>query len=297
MKRTLALGVALVLLAVTPALGATKAPVSHLTLVPLTPSVMTNFSGGDEVAQLLSNSTNIFLLGTVETTTSPLVTATPLGGSDGFLVALDGRGAHSWDLRLGGAGDDVATAGFIDALGNIWIAGASALPTATPSPGLNQIDIWEISPAGLLENTYSKSVADVDIPTSISQKGLNFILAGSSSKPGFPTFVASLTPLGKIGVPKNLTTPVAAAPALFAVSSAAYIWQNFVTTQGIKGVTGIPLHQSTTLLTDSSLKAKTLKSVYSIQGAPLALLYQVGIGVVSLSQSPSTYFLTIIHTK
>ncbi len=51
-----------------------------------------------------------------------------LGGSDGFISALDIHGTHLWNLRLGTAGDDVATAGYIDAQGNIWIAGASAIP-------------------------------------------------------------------------------------------------------------------------------------------------------------------------
>ena len=297
MRRSFLLAFALGLLVANPTFAATKIPTPQLKVIPLSPTVSTNLSAGDEVQQIITAPGNIYLVGTVETTSSSLITSVPLGGSDGFIVALGPSGARLWDLRLGSASDDVATAGYVDASGNIWISGSSAVSTATPAPGLNQLTIWEISSAGVLENTYSKNLSDIDIPTAIAQKGVNLVVTGKSSKPGLPTFTVTVTPGGKISDPKNVATPIAPTSGLLTATSAAYIWQNFVTKQPIAGVTGIPLHHTTTVLIDNSIKTRTLKSVFSIQGAPRVLRYQIGIGIVALTEGSGTFYLTIIHTK
>jgi hypothetical protein len=264
----------------------------------LSPTVTTNFSGGDEVSQLLTQGTSLFLVGTIETSSSPQVSSPALGGSDGFLVALNAQGGRIWDLRLGTSGDDVATAGYVDALGNIWITGSSAVSiNGASSSGLNRLSIWEVSPTGSLLNTFTKDLAEVDIPTAITLKGSNFIIQGASNKSGFPTFALSLSPLGKLGNVKALTLPPAQAPKIFIATSAAYLWQGFVASKVIKGVTGVSLHPATDLLLKLSLKDKSVKGAYSISGSPIAVQYQVGIGVVVLSQGEGTYFLTILHTK
>ena len=197
MKKALLLGTALALVLSTTAVAATKVPVAPLTINNLAPTVTTNFSGGDQVSALLTASSAIYLVGTAETTTSPLLTSTTLGGSDGYIIALNPNGTHNWDLRLGTSGDDIASAGYVDAVGNIWVAGSSAIAgtSGAPAPGLNRLTVWEISPAGLLLNTFTKDLADVDIPGSISLKGANYIIQGLSSRTGAPTFTVSLTPL------------------------------------------------------------------------------------------------------
>ena len=92
MKRTSYLGCLIALLFaqffITPVLAATK----PLVLTPLLPTLSTNFSGGDEVQYLLTSPTEMLLIGTLDTTSSPLITATPLGGSDGFITAVDLHG-------------------------------------------------------------------------------------------------------------------------------------------------------------------------------------------------------------
>jgi hypothetical protein len=292
-------GIALALLAISPVSAAIKAPVLPVVLTTLNPTISTNFSGGDQVSQLLTSPVGFFLLGTVESTTSPLVATAPLGGSDGFITALNPQGAKLWDLRLGTAGDDVATAGYVDSLGDIWVTGSSAVPItgSTSAPALNRLTIWEVNSTGILLNTFSKDLANVDIPTSIAFKGANYIIQGLSSVISQPTFTVSLTPLGKIGTVKNSSiAPVK--PAKFSsAKSSAYGWLSFVTRTAIKGVIGIPLHQVTPVLTKRSLKDKSLKGIYSVQGVPLSLQYQVGLGVVLLSQGAGNYFVTLIHTK
>lgn len=297
MNKALLLGSALALIIAAPA-SAVTSPLP-IAATALTPTVMTNFSGGDEVQQLLTSPTGIFLIGTIETTTSPLVTSPSLGGSDGFISALNPQGIKLWELRLGTAGDDVATAGFIDASGTIWVAGSSAISIggATPASGLNRLTVWQVSAAGRLENTFTKDLPDVDIPTSITLKGANFIIQGTSSKLSLPSFAVSLNPLGKIGTVKNSVNSVVNSPQIFHAMSSAYGWQSFIASKAIKGVTGVPANQKTTVLIKSALKAKTMKAVYLIEGTPISLLYQTGVGVIELTQDSGTYFITIVHTK
>ena len=299
MKRAIFLGLALILVSVPPTIAATKAPVAPITIINLAPTLSTNFSGGDEVSALIGAPTGIFLIGTLETATSQLVLTPQLGGSDGFISELAPSGARLWDLRLGTAGDDVATAGYVDALGNIWIAGASAISTGggVPAPGLKRLTVWEVSATGALLNTFTKDLPDVDIASSITLKGANFIIQGSSSKAGNPSFAVSLTPLGKLGTIKNSVIKPASATQIFSATSFAYGWLSYVTPKAISGVLGMSSRQSTTVLIKSGVKDKALKSIYSVQGAPLSLLYQSGVGVIELTQSAGSYLVTIIHTK
>ena len=299
MKKALLLGSALALVLSSTAVAATKAPVAPITISNLNPSVSTNFSGGDQVSTLLTNTTAIYLVGTAETTSSPLLTSASLGGSDGFIVALNSNGTHSWDLRLGTAGDDVATAGYVDAAGDIWVVGASAISSngATPPPGLNRLTVWEVSSTGTLLNSFTKDLAEVDIPTSIILKGSNYIIQGLSSRTGAPTFTVSLTPLGKLGTLKNSSIKPVAASQIFSATSAAYGWLSYVSPKPIGGVLGMPLHKSTTVLIKNSLKDRSLKGIYSVQGSPLSLVYQSGIGVIELTSAAGSYLVTVVHTK
>ena len=282
--RKIVLGIALTLLAISPVSAVTKAPVVPIVLTTLNPMISANFSGGDQVSQLLTSPAGFFLLGTLESTTFPLVVGTPLGGSDGFITALNPQGSKLWDLRLGTAGDDVATAGCIDSLGDIWVTGSSAVLVAgsAAAPELNRLTVWEISPAGILLNTFSKDLANVDIPTAIAPKGVNYLIQGVSSLIGQPTFTVSLTPLGKIGTLKNSSIAPAKPAKSYSATSSAYGWT---------------INQTKPVLTRRSLKNKSLKGIYSLQGVPISLQYQVGLGVVLLSQGDSKYYVTVIHTK
>jgi hypothetical protein len=46
------------------------------------------------------------------------------GGSDIFIAALDGSGAHRWSKRFGDADSQVARGVAVDGLGNVWMTGA-----------------------------------------------------------------------------------------------------------------------------------------------------------------------------
>jgi len=290
-KSTLIFGV-LTLLLSTPVAEA-KAPIAIASLVP---TLSINFTGGDQVSAMAQGAGAIYLAGTLESATTSLVTSQPLGASDGFLVALSPSGSHLWDLRIGGSGDDVATAIYIDLIGNIWVAGASAVSANSPAPGLNRLTVWEISSTGTLINTYFRDLPEVDVPLSIVAKGANFLIQGITSKSGQASFAATLNPAAKIGPLNYSSTKLASAPLLKSATSVLYTWQSYVTTGAIKGVTGIPLHKKTTVLARFGIKDKALKVINSVTGSPVALQYQSGTGIVLLTQG-SGYFLTIIHTK
>lgn len=302
LKKGLALSCLPLLLSITPAQAVRKPPVASTIKVSIAPNLATNFSAGDEVSQILTSPSGIYLIGTLETTSSPLVTGAPLGGSDGFITSLNSSGGRNWDLRLGTTGDDVATAGYIDATGNIWVTGASVVGVdatngGSKAQGLNRFTVWEVSSSGLLLNTFTKDLSEVDIPSSITLKGTNFTIEGISSKVGFPTFSLTLSPSGNISLPKASTKPFAASLQIFDAVSSAYDWKSFVASKMIQGVSGVSLHPRSNLLLKLSLKNKSVKGAYSLPGVPIEMHYQVGVGVVVLCEGGGSYFLSILHTK
>ena len=290
-KRALIAG--LLVLALATPLAEAKALIA---ITNLAPTLSINFTGGDQVSAMAQGAGAIYLAGTLESTTTSLVTSQSLGASDGFLVALSPNGTRLWDLRVGGSGDDVATAIYVDLIGNVWVAGASAVSATNPAPGLNRLSVWEVSSTGLLINSYVRDLPEVDVPTSIVAKGANFLIQGVTSKSGGATFAATLNPAAKIGPLNYSSSKPSIASPIKSTSSALYSWQSYITTAAIKGVTGIPLRQKTTVLARYGIKDKALKAINSITGSPMALQYQSGTGVVLLTQG-SGYFLTIIHTK
>jgi hypothetical protein len=290
-KRALAAGLLALILAAPTAEA--KAPIA---ITNLAPTLSINFTGGDQVSAMAQGAGAIYLTGTVESATPLLLTSQTLGGSDGFLVALSTNSSRVWDLRLGTSGDDVATSIYVDLIGNIWVAGASAVSASTPAPGLNRLTVWEVNSAGQLINTYVRDVPEADVPTSIVAKGANFLLQGITSKAGSATFAATLNPAAKIGSLNYSSAKLPAASIIKSTSSALYGWQSYVTSVAIKGVIGIALHQKTTVLAKYGIKDKALKTINSVTGSPMALQYQSGTGVVLLTQGKG-YFLTIVHTK
>ena len=270
-----------------------------LVLTPLHPTLSTGLSGGDEISQVLAGPSAIYLVGTLESTTSPLVTSTPLGVSDGFISQLNPQGGRNWDLRLGTAGDDVASAANIGASGNIWIAGASAPVSSNqnPSVGLVIFNLWEVGPQGILENTFSKKFSDAIVPQSISFQGNSVIVQGATSRIGKSSFTLKITTAGAFSTISYGNLKSAAVPGVFNTTSAAYRWLIYSTNKGIKGVTGFIPGQQTTVLIKSSAKTGNTQGIYSVQGAPLFMQYQSGIGVVITSEDSQSYWLTILHTK
>jgi hypothetical protein len=296
-----------------------SAATKPITVTPLTASFALTLSSNDQLSDVLTNASGSFLIGTVETATSTLVTSPALGGSsDGFISAVSYTGQLLWNLRLGTELDDVATAGYIDSLGNLWVAGATAIPTpqvtppplapntvnpsqiqVTPAPpptsGLKRLVVWEISPSGSLINTFTSDSPDVLIPSAITLKLKKITVAGVSNSSNANIFEATISATGlsplKFSKQKTLSSK-----AVTLIKSSIYSWQSFATSKAISGISAFKPKGLTSVLIKSSLKGG-IAELFTFNGKLVSLKYQPGFGLVLANSDQGTYNLLFLKTK
>jgi len=305
----------LLLITISNANAATKS----ILVTPLATSFALSLSGGDQLSDVLTNSSGTFLIGTIETSTSTLVTSPAIGGSsDGFISSFSYTGQQLWSLRLGTPLDDVATAGYIDSLGNIWVAGATAIPTpqvaptplapntvnpsqiqvapaTPPTSGLKRLVVWEISQSGSLLNTYTTDSADVLLPSAITLNLKKITVSGVSNSSSANSFESTISPIGlsQIKLSKQKTLP---SKAVTIIKSSIYSWQSFATTKPIPGISGFKPKGLTSVLIKSSLKGG-ISELYTFSGKLVSLKYQPGFGLVLANSDQGTYNLLFYNTK
>ena len=305
----------LLLITISNANAATKS----ILVTPLATSFALSLSGGDQLSDVLTNSSGTFLIGTIETSTSTLVTSPAIGGSsDGFISSFSYTGQQLWSLRLGTPLDDVATAGYIDSLGNIWVAGATAIPTpqvaptplapntvnpsqiqvvpvAPPTSGLKRLVVWEISQSGSLLNTYTSDSTDVLLPSAITLNLKKITVSGVSNSSSANSFESTVSPIGlsQIKLSKQKTLP---SKAVTIIKSSVYSWQSFATTKPIPGISGFKPKGLTSVLIKSSLKGG-ISELFTFSGKLVSLKYQPGFGLVLANNDQGTYNLLFYNTK
>ena len=305
----------LLLITISNANAATKS----IPVTPLATSFALSLSGGDQLSEVLTNSSGTFLIGTIETSTSTLVTSPAIGGSsDGFISAVSYTGQQLWSLRLGTPLDDVATAGYIDSLGNIWVAGATAIPTpqvaptplapntvnpsqiqvapvTPPTSGLKRLVVWEISQSGSLLNTYTADSTDVLLPSAITLTLKKITVSGVSNSSSANSFESTVSPIGlsQIKLSKQKTLP---SKAVTIIKSSVYSWQSFATTKPIPGISGFKPKGLTSVLIKSSLKGG-ISELFTFSGKLVSLKYQPGFGLVLANNDQGTYNLLFYNTK
>jgi hypothetical protein len=305
----------LLLITISNANAATKS----ILVTPLATSFALSLSGGDQLSDVLTNSSGTFLIGTIETSTSTLVTSPAIGGSsDGFISSFSYTGQQLWSLRLGSPLDDVATAGYIDSLGNIWVAGATAIPTpqvaptplapntvnpsqiqvapvTPPTSGLKRLVVWEISQSGSLLNTYTADSTDVLLPSAITLNLKKITVSGVSNSSSANSFESTVSPIGlsQIKLSKQKTLP---SKAVTIIKSSIYSWQSFATTKPIPGISGFKPKGLTSVLIKSSLKGG-ISELFTFSGKLVTLKYQPGFGLVLASSDQGTYNLLFYNTK
>jgi len=305
----------LLLITISNANAATKS----ILVTPLATSFALSLSGGDQLSDVLTNSSGTFLIGTIETSTSTLVTSPAIGGSsDGFISSFSYTGQQLWSLRLGTPLDDVATAGYIDSLGNIWVAGATAIPTpqvaptplapntvnpsqiqvapaTPPTSGLKRLVVWEISQSGSLLNTYTADSTDVLLPSAITLNLKKITVSGVSNSSSANSFESTVSPIGlsQIKLSKQKTLP---SKAVTIIKSSIYSWQSFATTKPIPGISGFKPKGLTSVLIKSSLKGG-ISELFTFSGKLVTLKYQPGFGLVLASSDQGTYNLLFYNTK
>ena len=159
------------------------------------------YTKSDQVSDVLLTPVSILLVGTTESPSSTWINGALGGLSDGFITSYSSIGAPMWNLRLGGASDEIATAAAIDNDGSIWVLGASSSPvTATTSPTpakvlnpdnviidpqqqtatpLKRIKIWQVSNTGNLLNSFEFLSENIVNPKKILISGSNLLVIGN----------------------------------------------------------------------------------------------------------------------
>jgi hypothetical protein len=121
--------------------------------------------------------------------------------ADVVITAIDLSGQQTWQRVIDGGFDEVGSAITTDPLGNIWIAGASAIAAAseTPTsvagidnpdgvaidaparlrPDINQLTLWKISPAGELVGTSLSPQKSVPVVSAISANNSGVSIIGN----------------------------------------------------------------------------------------------------------------------
>ncbi len=186
------------------------------------------YTKSDQVSDVLLTPVSILLVGTTESPSSTWINGALGGLSDGFITSYSSIGAPMWNLRLGGASDEIATAAAIDSDGSIWVLGASSSPvtaTASPTPAkvlnpdnviidpqqliatpLKRIKIWQVSNTGNLLNSFEFLSENIVNPKKILISGSNLLVIGNLYEKnlvsGFSTSISksgTFSPIIKVG--------------------------------------------------------------------------------------------------
>jgi hypothetical protein len=155
------------MVSITPIAAAPVKPLSIVKVIPI----------DQDIAGMLVGDTAIYLIGN-----------TPTGG---YVAALNQDGSQKWLHAITDLSAFTISAGALDATGNIWLAGASAAPTAMPSavnpspsaanpdgvvvgeegavrPDLSNLTLWKVTSAGVGAGKYQLPLSHPVLPTSIS---------------------------------------------------------------------------------------------------------------------------------
>jgi hypothetical protein len=160
------------------------------------------YSKSDQVSDVVLTPVSAILIGTIESPNSTWINGNLGGASDGFIASYSSLGAPLWNLRLGGAENEIATSAAIDADGSIWVLGAATslvTPTLKPATGpvlnpdnvvpepgqvknspLNRIKLWQVSNTGRLLNSFEFISENIINPRKIIISGANINIFGNS---------------------------------------------------------------------------------------------------------------------
>ena len=230
---------------------------------------------GDQVSALASSSQEIYAAGTVEGANTDWIRQDPLGGSDGFICAFTLTGKLDWSLRLGGTGDEIATAATVSAGGDIWIAGVSA-----PHSELTELTVWQVSAAGTLMNTFHTAAPGIIYPHAITESKSNLLIRGMD-------FSVTLSKLGAFSSFKTFNYVNPAQLVKFVGSK--YSWNIYTGRGPVLGVPTFKPKKVATLYYKYLNSTKSVRAAYSIPEKPLLVRYQKDVGVILLTERESGF--------
>jgi len=305
------------------AISAKSAP---LKVMPLAPIMVSNLTGaaGDQVSALALTPSAIAIAGTIESSsaTNGWVASKSLGGTDGFIAALDASGNHLWDIRLGTAQDDITTAMVLDKQGNYWVVGSTqgvaiSAPTATPTPnaaptinpdgvkvnpvtppapGLTRLILWNISSAGQLLNTYSYDAAGVIFPQSIVITATGVSIEGrliiSNNLQGFSINFDGT----KFSMPTLFSQRATSVPfnRTFVMTHGSI--KSYIAMGSIPGISSWKSKAAVPVIIQYS-KTKAIVAANYLHGTVVDMQYQRNIGVVAITEQAGGYGLYVLQPR
>ena len=282
------------------------------------PVLSTSLSGasGDDVSAITSTAQSIILVGTVEGPGGGWVKSAALGSSDGYIAAIDSKGAYLWDRRLGTGLDDIASAVTQDSAGNYWVVGASTIspPIATPTPSasptvlnpdgvivdpvpptqiaLSRIELWSVSPQGSLISSYSLDTPWSVHPQTISITGTKVSITGEISSSGkVKRFTVPFTLGGTFGA--LVQSPNFPTPTNLSAVVGSSTWKSQLSSGSIPGLPSWRPKAPTQVLLRYSKSGK-LTDARFIVGTPLGLRWQKEIGLILITERNARFGLTIV---
>lgn len=259
---------------------------------------------GDQISDFSLNSSLIAVVGTVETGLVDLVTSPTLGGSDGFISALDKSKKPLWNLRLGGLQDDIATAITKDKAGDFWVVGATSKPietvtpvvdnsavdldsvaveaVVTPTNTLNRLVLWKVGITGQLSQTYFYDVDGLIAPTAISLSGTTLKIIGNLSKELVTQqFTISTDLTGVFSELKLGKIPTVKPPAIETIKAGTNKITSFISKTTIIDIPSWRAKVPTPVVVKYS-KARKALAANSLPGKVKKVLWQTGFGAAVL---------------
>ena len=280
--------------------------VAAIKVVPSKPAItaVSPVGSGDQISDFSLNSSLIAVVGTVETGLTDLVTSPTLGGSDGFISALDKTKKPLWNLRLGGLQDDIATAITKDKAGDFWVVGATSKPletatpvvdnsavnldsvaaeaVVTPTNTLNRLVLWKIGMTGQLSQTYFYDVDGLIAPTAISISGTTLKIIGNLSKELVTQqFMISTDLTGVFSELKLGKIPTVKLPAIETIKAGPNKITSFISKTTIIDIPSWRAKVPTPVIVKYS-KARKALAANSLPGKVKKVLWQSGLGAVVL---------------
>ena len=259
---------------------------------------------GDQISDFALNPTSIAVVGTVEAGLADLVTTPTLGGSDGFIANLDKSKKLIWNLRLGSANDDIATAITRDREGFFWVVGATSKPldsatavidssvvnldsvtveaATNPKNTLTRLVLWKIGANGELSQTFFYDASGLIAPAAMTITGTSLKITGNLTQElvtqqfsisADTAGVFSGLKLGKVITPKL--------PAIETIKAGANKITSFISKTTIIDIPSWRAKKPTPVIVKYTSKGKAL-AANSLPGKVNKVLWQSGIGAVVL---------------
>jgi hypothetical protein len=178
-------------------------------------------TGRDEISSIAGDGTNLIVGGFFDDALAFGGAAAALAGTAGnldvFVAKLDANLAGVWAVKLGGTGEDRSTCVALDAVGDVYVAGAFRDQVAFGAVNLTALGVHDIFVAKL-RGTNGSVVWAVQLGTPLDDSPSRILV----DKAGHPVVVGSLNGDALI--------------ASFDASNGAMRWQKQVATMGIDSV-------------------------------------------------------------